>query len=280
MAHPVTAMSVINYAVDETGVATMTLNRDDKRNAINREMAEQILQRLEQAEADGMRVVILRANAGVQVWCAGHDLAELDVEDLHAENPTLEVARKIQSVPFPVIAMVEGRVYAGGLILLLSADLVIAAENADVAITSNKLGIPLSLDLHAYWLRVMRLHKAKELLFTAGSISASDACHAGLYNHVVALEQLERVTTQIAERIIKCSPTAIASTKHQLNLIARQTTPDILTCPKELCPIHSPTGRGLTKKLRRWFVSGRRGDNAFICSHKLCIACVYRGALN
>ena len=81
-------------------------------------MAEQILQRLEQAEADATRVVILRANAGVQVWSAGHDLAELDVEDLHAENPTLEVARKVQSVPFPVIAMVEGRVYGGGLILL------------------------------------------------------------------------------------------------------------------------------------------------------------------
>ena len=217
-------MSLIKYAANETGIATITLDRDEKRNAINQEMAEQILRRLEQAEADAARVVILRANAGAQVWCAGHDLAELDVQDLHAENPTLEVARKIQSVPFPVIAMVEGRVYGGGLILLLCADLVMADENADVAITSNKLGIPLSADLHAFWLRIMGMHKAKELLFTAASISARDACQAGLYNHVVAADQLESATGKIAERIIKCSPVAIACTKYQLNLIARQTT--------------------------------------------------------
>ena len=217
-------MSLIKYAANESGIATITLDRDEKRNAINQEMADQILRRLEQAEADAARVVILRANAGAQVWCAGHDLAELDVQDLHAENPTLEVARKIQSVPFPVIAMVEGRVYGGGLILLLCADMVMADENADVAITSNQLGIPLSADLHAFWLRIMGMHKAKELLFTAASISARDAYQAGLYNHVVAADQLESATGKIAERIIKCSPVAIACTKYQLNLIARQTT--------------------------------------------------------
>ena len=216
-------MSLIKYSTNESGIATITLDRDEKRNAINQEMAGQILERLKQAEADSTRVVVLRANGGANVWCAGHDLDELDVENLHAENPTLEVARKIQSVTYPVIAIVEGRVFAGGLILLLSADLVIAAENADVAITSNKLGIPLSADLHAFWLRVMGMHKAKELLFTAGSISARDAYHAGLYNHVVSSEQLEVETDKLAERITKCSPAAITSTKFQLNLLARQT---------------------------------------------------------
>ena len=216
-------MSLIKYEADELGIVTITLDRDNKRNAINQEMAEQILRRLEQAETDGARVMILRANPGAQVWCAGHDLGELDVEELHAENPTLEVARKIQSVPFPIIAMVEGRVYGGGLILLLCADLVVAVENAEVAITSNKLGIPLSADLHAFWLRIMGMHKTKELLFTAASISARDAYHAGLYNHVVATDQLESAAGKMAERIIKCSPVAIACTKYQLNLIARQT---------------------------------------------------------
>ena len=214
---------MINYAADERGIATITFHRGEKRNAINQQMAAQILERLGQAEGDGSRVVILRANAGAKVWCAGHDLAELDVANLHAENPTLEVARKIQSVPFPVIAMVEGSVYAGGMILLLSADIVIAADSAEVAITSNKLGIPLAPDLYAYWLRVMGLHKAKELLFTAATISARDAYHAGLYNHVVPLEQLEQVTQEVARRILECSPDAIAHTKYQLNLLACQT---------------------------------------------------------
>lgn len=213
---------MIKYSINEQRIATITLNRDEKRNAINEELARQILQRLADAESSAARVLILRANAGAKVWCAGHDLAELDLAKVHTENPTLEVASKIQSVPFPVIAMVEGSVYAGGLILLLSADIVIATDNAEVAITANKLGIPLAPDLHAYWLRVMGLHKAKELLFTATTISARDAYHAGLYNHVVEQGQLEHLTLELAQRIIACSPEAIANSKYQLNLIARQ----------------------------------------------------------
>ncbi len=213
---------MIKYSVDETGIATITFDREQKRNAINEEMAGQIPERLEQAEEDASRVVILRANPGVTVWCAGHDLAELDVTDLHTGNPTIEIAAKIRSVPYAVIAMVEGSVHGGGLLLLLSADIAIAAANAEVAITSNKLGLPLSLDLHAYWLRTMGIHKAKELLFTAATISAKDAYHAGLYNHVVDPSRLEQTTTEIAQKIVACSPIAVANTKYQLNLLAQQ----------------------------------------------------------
>jgi methylmalonyl-CoA decarboxylase len=213
---------MIKYTINEQRIATLTLNRDDKRNAFSGELAQQILISFADAEANGVRVLILRANSGVKVWCAGHDLAELDLTKLDTENAILEVAKKIQSVPFPVIAMVEGSVYGGGLLLLLSADIVIAAENAEVAITSNKLGIPLSPELHAYWLRVMGLHKAKELLFTAVTITALDAYHAGLYNHVVELGQLEQVTNEISLRIIECSPDAVANSKYQLNLLAQQ----------------------------------------------------------
>lgn len=213
-------MSLIEYTLDETGVATITFNRDEKRNAINKEMAEQILVRLEQGEQDS-RVVILRANPGVTVWCAGHDLAELDPQALH-ENPTLDIVDKIQTMPVPAVAMVEGAVYGGGLLILLSADIVIAAKNAKAAITSNKLGIPLAPELYAFWLRVMGLHKVKELLFTGTAISAEDAYHAGLYNHVVDNDQLDRLTHEIAAKIIECSADGLANAKYQLNLIAMQ----------------------------------------------------------
>lgn len=215
---------MIKYTINEQRIATLTLNRDDKRNAFSGELAQQILRSLADAESNGVRVLILRANPGVKVWCAGHDLAELDLAKLDTENAIIEVAKKIQSVPFPVVAMVEGSVHGGGLLLLLSADIVIAAENAEVAITSNKLGIPLSPELHAYWLRVMGLHKAKELLFTAATITALDAYHAGLYNHVVDQGRLEQVTNEIALRIIECSPAAVANSKYQLNLLAQQSS--------------------------------------------------------
>jgi methylmalonyl-CoA decarboxylase len=80
-------MSTINYAIDENAIATITLNRDEKRNAFNHEMAERFLQNLERAERENARVVVMRANPGVKVWCAGHDLSELDPGALDAQNP-------------------------------------------------------------------------------------------------------------------------------------------------------------------------------------------------
>lgn len=216
-------MPTIKYAADEQAIATITFNRDAKRNAFNREMSELLLRELGRAERDQARVVVLRANHAASVWCAGHDLEELDPETLDT-NPMIEIFWKIQSMPLPVIAMVEGSVHAGGLMMLLGADIVIAATNTESAITSNKLGIPLPPEVFAFWLRVMGLHKAKELLFTAGAISAEDAANAGLYNHVVDVERIESFTYEMAHKIISCDPAGIANTKHQLNLIAQKTS--------------------------------------------------------
>lgn len=217
-------MLTTTYAHDEHAIATITLNRDEKRNAISQRMAEEILQSLDRSEAEQARVVILRANPSVKVWCAGHDLSELDPQDLDGANPTLQICRKLQTTPLPVIAMVEGSVYAGGLMMLLSADLAVAAENTRVTMTANKLGIPLAPDFYAYWLRVMGIHKTKELLFTAAAISATDAYHAGLFNHVVPRDQLERTTREIARKILDCTAEGVANTKLQLNLLATQTS--------------------------------------------------------
>jgi methylmalonyl-CoA decarboxylase len=217
-------MSTVRYALVDELVVMITFDRDEKRNALSTEMAAELLRCLDRAVDEQARVIVLRANAGAKVWCAGHDLSELEPASLPVDNPTLAVARKIQSVPLPVMAMVDGGVYGGGLIMLLSADIVIASDRSEVAITSNKLGIPLSPDLYAYWMRIMGIHKAKELLFTASTITAKDAYHAGLYNQVVEPKQLEQVTLELANKIIECSPEAVANAKYQLNLIARQTT--------------------------------------------------------
>ena len=216
-------MPGIQYDMDDRGLATITLNRDEKRNAISLEMAEALLNAFERAHQDHGRLIVVRANSGVQVWCAGHDLRELDPERLDASNPMLRVFEAIQSIPLPVIAMVEGRVYAAGLILLLCADIVIAADNAYIAITSNRIGIPLAPEIYSVWLRVMGIHKAKELLFTASEVSPEDAYAAGLYNHVVQPAQLQQKTLDVAQRILECAPEALANAKFQLNLLARQT---------------------------------------------------------
>ena len=201
----------------------MGLNRDEKRNAISQEMAAAILHSVDRSEAEQARVVILRANPGAKVWCAGHDLSELDPRDLDGANPTLQICRKLQTTPLPVLAMVEGSVYAGGLMMVLSSDVVVAADDTQVTMTANKLGIPLAPDFYAYWLRVMGLHKTKELLFTAAAITAQDAYHAGLFNHVVPRDQLWQTTHELARKILDCTAEGVANTKFQLNLLATQT---------------------------------------------------------
>lgn len=216
-------MASVEYSMDERAVATITLNRDEKRNALTSEMGARLLASFEQAEQQSARAVILRANPGVSVWCAGHDLAELEPDNLLQDNTTLKVCRHMQSMPVPVVAMVEGSVYAAGMLLLVYSDMVVASKNAEVAITSKKLGIPLPAELYAYWLRVMGLHKAKEMLFTAGTLSAQDAYVAGLYNHVVDAAELEATTEKLVERMLECSPAGISNAKWQLNALAAQT---------------------------------------------------------
>jgi methylmalonyl-CoA decarboxylase len=202
-------------------VATITMDRDYKRNAFNEEMTGEIKAHIDSACASGARVIVLRANPGVSVWCAGHDLSDFKQGADLADDPMKYLCDHIQDVPVPVISMVEGAVYAGGLILNLAADIAIAAENVTVTMTANKMGIPFPASFYAYWLRVCGIHKAKELLFTAAPVSAQDAYTAGIFNHVVPLGDLEGFTAEIAGQIVACVPQGIANSKLQLNLIAR-----------------------------------------------------------
>lgn len=213
-------MSSVTYTCDSLGIATLTLNRDEKRNAINNEMANCILDGLGRAEENNARVVVLRANPGAKVWCAGHDLSELDPQNLEQGNRTLEVCRRLQETPLPVVAMVEGRVFGGGLLLLLSVDLAVATQSASVAFTANKLGIPLKPHWYTLLVNTVGLRQAKELLFTAAPISAADAHRAGLYNHLTTAEDLAATAQAMVERMLECSPEGLAASKRTLNLLA------------------------------------------------------------
>ncbi len=218
------SMSATNYTRFEqrNGIAIVTFDRDEKLNAFNAAMTAEVAAHLERARQAGARVVVLRANPGVRVWCAGRDLSELSPGADPADDPMLKLFEQIMALPIPVLNMVEGAVYGGGLMLNVVSDIVIAASNATVAMTANKLGIPLPTATYAYWLRVLGLHKMKELLFTASAISAQDAYVAGIFNHVVEPERLESYTLDLARRVLECSAEGVADAKLQLNLLAQR----------------------------------------------------------
>ena len=207
------------------GIVSITMDRDEKRNAFSNAMTSEMVAHIDEAERSDARVVVLRANAGVKVWCSGHDLSELapGAGFDFGQDPMEKLFERIQALPIPFISMVEGAVYAGGLLMTMVSDIVIAAEGSTLAMTANKMGLPFPTGIYAYWLRVCGIHKAKELLFTATSISAQDAYAAGLFNHVVPLADLERFTYEtIARPITLCSREGVADSKLQLNLLAER----------------------------------------------------------
>lgn len=216
-------MPLARFEVAET-IAAITMNRDAKRNAFNDEMATEVLGYFDKAVQEKCRVIVLRANPGAKVWCAGHDLTTLrprrDANDL--QDPLFQLFAKIEEVPMPVIAMVDGGVYGGGCELLMRSDMVIGSHGSHLAMTANKMGLPFAPQTYAYWLRVFGLHKVKEMFFTARSISAQEAYDAGIYNHLVAPEALESFTYDMAQQIMACSPDGIANSKFQLNLLANR----------------------------------------------------------
>ncbi len=202
----------------------ITLNNPEKRNCLSAPLIQELFNALDQFEASDIRVVILRAPAGAKVWSAGHDVNELPKpgrDPLPYAAPFERLLRRVQDYPGPVIAMIEGSVWGGACDLALTCDILIGCETASFAITPAKIGIPYNASGMIHFINVLGLNKAKEMLFTAEPISASDALNAGILNHLVPAADLERFTRDLAGKILKNAPLAVRSLKEQFRLLSK-----------------------------------------------------------
>lgn len=194
------------------GVAVLTLNHPEKRNALSRSMLASLSKRLEQSAADlGVRVVILRA-AG-PVFSAGHDLREL-LDGSEADHVSLfalctEVMETIRKLPQPVIAQVQGLATAAGCQLAATCDLVVASEDAAFATPGVKIGLFCTTPAVALS-RAVAPKKAMEMLLTGTPISAAAAERAGLVCRVIARERLDEETMKLARQIAAASTRTVA----------------------------------------------------------------------
>jgi methylmalonyl-CoA decarboxylase len=211
----------------EGAIGTLIFDLPSKRNSIGKHFADAFVDAFEQLEYAQAQVVVLRAMPGVRVWSAGHDVSELPTggrDPLGYQDPLDRVLRCIQDCPVPVIAMVEGSVWGGAFDLCISCDMVICGEDTTFALTPAKLGVPYSASGLIRFLNVLGPHKAKELLFTAQSISAEAALHARMVNRIVPREELEEVTYSIAETITRNAPLAVRALKQQFRLLLQSQT--------------------------------------------------------
>jgi methylmalonyl-CoA decarboxylase len=210
--------------VDIAGhIGTITLNRDDRRNALCEAMVLAFAAALKSFTSAGVRCVVLRAKPGSKVWSAGHDIDELPAAGLDPlvwRDPLRKLVREIETFPAPIIAMVEGSVWGGACETVFACDLTIAATEATFAATPAKLNVPYNVGGLLTFLNAANLRIAKEMLFTAAPVPAERLCRLGVINHVVPIGELESATYALARQIAANAPLAISVMKEQLRILA------------------------------------------------------------
>jgi len=214
--------ALVNHRTED-GIGVLTLNNPRKLNSLSKELIDNICAALDEMRQQKARVVILRAVPGSKVFSAGHDVKELPTngrDPLTYNDPLRHVIRSIELHPAPVIAMIEGSVWGGACELVMSCDLVIAADDTTFAITSAKLGVPYNISGVQNFLNSGGVPLCKEMLFTAQPAPVQRLVEIGVVGHAVPRGQLEEFTDKIAKQIAKNSPLVISLLKEELRLLA------------------------------------------------------------
>jgi methylglutaconyl-CoA hydratase len=204
-----------------SGVATITLNRPDKRNAISFQLVDELMSALDEVEQSSSQVLIL-TGAG-QAFCAGMDLDELKslVGKTHNENVKdsarmAEMFRWLYDFPKPTIAAVNGAAIAGGTGLATMCDFTLAVPEAKFGYTEVRIGfVPAIVSSILVWQVGHKI--ARDLLLSGRIFDAAEAHRYGLVNEVVPADRLMARARELATQILKNSPSSVRATKKLIN---------------------------------------------------------------
>jgi len=199
------------------GIATITLNRPEKRNAISTAMIEELLVALGECEKSPARVVIL-TGAG-KAFCSGMDLDDLKAIAGHSPGQNLEDSRRmarmfrgIYSFPKPLIAAVNGPAIAGGCGIATLCDFTLAVPEAKFGYTEAKIGFVPAI-VSVFLIRQIGDKRARDLILTGRIFGAEEAHAMGLVTEVVPAERLLEIARELAASLMESSPTSLARTK-------------------------------------------------------------------
>jgi len=196
----------------EGPVAVVTLNRPERRNALSLELMLELIGCLDEIGRNtGIRAVILSA-AG-KVFCSGHDLSEMGGRNITEYRRIFDVCtelmQKIQAIPQPVIAEVQGIATAAGCQLVASCDLAIAAEEASFATPGVKIGLFCTTPMVALT-RAIGRKRALQMLLTGEMVPARTAAEWGLINDAVPAAELQSATRKLAAKVAEASSLVVA----------------------------------------------------------------------
>ncbi len=227
---------------DKDGIATLTLNRPDKLNAINIPLMVDLRTRIDEIAGDeSVRCVVL-TGAG-RSFCAGHDLDSIakgeHAPSRHFEPETIDA---LENLPMPTIGKIRGHCFTGGLELALACDLLVATEEAKLGDTHGQWG------LAPIWGMSVRLpervgrSQAKELMFTSRRISGAQAASMGLVDRAVPESEIDAAVQDLATEIAANSPGTNRIDKALLGANADRSRTDALLIERNM-PFGMPKDR-------------------------------------
>ena len=213
-------MSMITTSKDE-GVCVVKINRPTKLNAMNVDVAREIISTFQQLDKDDSVKVIVLTGEGDKAFSAGADIEYMskisaDESEVYAKLGQ-EVTATVENVSRPTIAAVNGFALGGGCEVAMSCDIRIASENARMGQPEVTIGIPPGWGGTQRLMRIVGIAKAKELVYTGKMIKAAEAKEIGLVNNVVPLESLMEEVMSMAKTIASNATLAVRMSKTAIN---------------------------------------------------------------
>ena len=203
------------------GVATLTLNRTEARNAISRQLLDDLGSVLKEVDAAAQARTVIITGAGDKAFCAGADLKEragMSPGDVTVFLATLnQCFTTIENFRLPVIAAINGAAFGGGLEMAMAADIRLAAESAVMGLTETRLAIIPGAGGTQRMPRLVGMAKAKELILTGRRIDARKALEIGLVNQICPADELLEATRALASEISEGGPIAVQQAKAAIN---------------------------------------------------------------
>ncbi len=224
----------------------ITINREERRNAINREVVNSINAGITEAmESADCRAIVI-TGAGDKAFCAGADLAKnakgfaFDVDYSQPTHYVVDLFKRMQECRLPIIARVNGHVMAGGFGILCACDMAVAANDIRIGTTESRIGVTPMMIL-PYMLRLLPPRKLQEMCITGEQFNAQDALDWGVVNYLAPRAELDAKTDWLLSRIVDKSPTAVRLGKQAYNAMRDMSLRDALEYAQVMVPVMSST---------------------------------------
>lgn len=208
---------------EKDSICTITLNRPEKRNLLTPSMLLKLDSELSRLKTDGeIRCVVIRGS-GDKAFSSGYDISAIGkikddmMRDYIGDHPLIITSRAIENFPYPVIAMINGHAFGGGLELAMTCDIRISVDDALFAMPPAKLGVIYTYTGIRKFLNIIGLGYTKELFLTGRNTDAKKAEKIGLVNYIVPRPELEEFTYKLASEIRENAPLSMSTMKKMIN---------------------------------------------------------------